>query len=248
MRRQQNLNFTPQRQAMKNHTHRLLQKSTRVAALAALALGFASMTSVKAELVLDNTPGGEESFFTGFGAEAVAQGFLTSAGSWTLDSVLLDAESFFGSGSFAVSIYSDVSSQPGSLIATLSGSAPTTRQLYTYTPTSTLTLNGLTRYWITTLPVGSGEFLYSVYGTTGTPTGSWQVPAGSALMTLDSGSSWFNDSETAGFNFAFQINATSASAPIPEPGTWAAAALLAGAAAFLRWRKRREAVDAGAQA
>jgi hypothetical protein len=30
------------------------------------------------------------------------------------------------------------------------------------------------------------------------------------------------------------------SAAIPEPGTWAAAALLAGGAAFLRWRKRRD--------
>ena len=30
-----------------------------------------------------------------------------------------------------------------------------------------------------------------------------------------------------------------ASAPIPEPGTWAAAVLLAGGAAFMRWRKRR---------
>jgi len=29
-------------------------------------------------------------------------------------------------------------------------------------------------------------------------------------------------------------------APIPEPGTWAAAALLAGGAAFARWRKRRD--------
>ena len=27
-------------------------------------------------------------------------------------------------------------------------------------------------------------------------------------------------------------------APVPEPGTWAAAALLAGGAAFMRWRKR----------
>ena len=26
--------------------------------------------------------------------------------------------------------------------------------------------------------------------------------------------------------------------PVPEPGTWVAAALLAGAAAFMRWRKR----------
>jgi hypothetical protein len=28
------------------------------------------------------------------------------------------------------------------------------------------------------------------------------------------------------------------SAAVPEPGTWAAAALLAGGAAFVRWRKR----------
>ena len=29
-------------------------------------------------------------------------------------------------------------------------------------------------------------------------------------------------------------------AAVPEPGTWAAAALLAGGAAFARWRKRRD--------
>ena len=32
-------------------------------------------------------------------------------------------------------------------------------------------------------------------------------------------------------------------APIPEPGTWAAAALLAGGAAFMRWRKRTKAAN-----
>ena len=43
---------------------------------------------------------------------------------------------------------------------------------------------------------------------------------------------------------AWNIAATSADPPpfpsaVPEPGTWAAAALLAGGAAFMRWRKRR---------
>jgi MYXO-CTERM domain-containing protein len=33
---------------------------------------------------------------------------------------------------------------------------------------------------------------------------------------------------------------TSASEPIPEPGTWAAAVLLAGGGAYLRWRRRRK--------
>jgi len=34
---------------------------------------------------------------------------------------------------------------------------------------------------------------------------------------------------------------TQSAAPVPEPGTWAAAALLAGGAAFARWRKRARA-------
>jgi hypothetical protein len=40
----------------------------------------------------------------------------------------------------------------------------------------------------------------------------------------------------------WNIGVTSASAPsaVPEPGTWAAAALLAGGAVFMRWRKRRD--------
>ena len=33
--------------------------------------------------------------------------------------------------------------------------------------------------------------------------------------------------------------------PIPEPGTWAAAALLVGGAAFLRWRRRRDEAQRG---
>jgi MYXO-CTERM domain-containing protein len=32
---------------------------------------------------------------------------------------------------------------------------------------------------------------------------------------------------------------TTVMAPVPEPGTWAAAALLAGVAGFIHWRRRR---------
>ncbi|MFM7375111.1 MAG: PEP-CTERM sorting domain-containing protein, partial [Chthoniobacterales bacterium] len=28
--------------------------------------------------------------------------------------------------------------------------------------------------------------------------------------------------------------------PVPEPGTWAAAAMLAGAAGYMRWRRRKQ--------
>jgi len=40
----------------------------------------------------------------------------------------------------------------------------------------------------------------------------------------------------------FRLAAASAApAPVPEPGTWAAAVLLAGAAGYVRWRRRRAA-------
>ena len=53
-------------------------------------------------------------------------------------------------------------------------------------------------------------------------------------ISTDSGSTWSDAAPTTGFNAV--INASAAA--VPEPGTWAAAALLAGGAAFARWRKR----------
>ena len=73
---------------------------------------------------------------------------------------------------------------------------------------------------------------------------SFDVPAG----VINDGASF-----TAAVTYAttdFAQTSTSASgpifqaqnaAPIPEPGTWAAAALLVGGAAFARWRKRKSA-------
>jgi hypothetical protein len=48
------------------------------------------------------------------------------------------------------------------------------------------------------------------------------------------------DGDQVGTSDPVVFSAQSA-APIPEPGTWAAAALLAGGAAFARWRKRKTA-------
>jgi len=48
-----------------------------------------------------------------------------------------------------------------------------------------------------------------------------------------------NSVSTLGYTYEPYVDP---SAAVPEPGTWAAAALLAGGAAFMRWRKRRQAV------
>jgi MYXO-CTERM domain-containing protein len=70
--------------------------------------------------------------------------------------------------------------------------------------------------------------------------GSWE-PSGDDLRS--SIRAYFDPSDEASFA-GFRL-ATLASepgpTPIPEPGTWAAAALLAGAAGYVRWRRRRAA-------
>lgn len=55
---------------------------------------------------------------------------------------------------------------------------------------------------------------------------------------LSSAARTFDDASVEAMDIGFRL-ATSTAEPIPEPGTWAAAALLAGGAAIVRWRRRR---------
>jgi autotransporter-associated beta strand protein len=70
------------------------------------------------------------------------------------------------------------------------------------------------------------KFLINIGATNGTGGFANALSGGAFSMAQDG-----ND-----LNLVF----TSASAPIPEPGTWAAAVLLASGAAFMRWRKRKD--------
>ena len=56
----------------------------------------------------------------------------------------------------------------------------------------------------------------------------------SAYDSVDSGATW---SSPLSQNLYMKV--TAASAAVPEPGTWAEAALLAGGAAYARWRRRK---------
>lgn len=69
------------------------------------------------------------------------------------------------------------------------------------------------------------------FGSIGTFTGSAYMNAGTntAYMVLN---------DFGGNTGALITQSSFASAAVPEPGTWAGAALLAGAVAFARWRKR----------
>jgi hypothetical protein len=104
--------------------------------------------------------------------------------------------------------------------------------------------------------VGAGGFKYTsgpIAGWNGSGTGYVGLAFRDALAPADN-FGWLeldyvaNGASTTltigGFAFEDQpgvaIAAGAEVSPIPEPGTWAAAALLVGGAAFLRWRKRRD--------
>ena len=99
----------------------------------------------------------------------------------------------------------------------------------------------------------------SPYGTMGQGGNVWEwnesAIDGSNSLSSESrairGGNWFNtefDLRSSGRDdsgpadeldfFGFRV-ASADAAPIPEPGTWAAAVLLAGAAGYTRWRRRR---------
>lgn len=191
-------------------------------------------SAAKSALVLDNTTNnsGDQSFLGG--ANWLAQSFQTSAGSWTLNDVSLRFR--FSGGNIVVSINADSGSLlPGASLQTLSGptsNSGATPTIDTYTSTG-LSLSGNTRYWIVVRENQSGELGWTTAANS-TTTGSWSIPGSNPSATsVNSGTSWTGSSTIQNFS----INATAAA--VPEPGTWAAAALLAGGAAFARWRRRQ---------
>lgn len=87
----------------------------------------------------------------------------------------------------------------------------------TYTWTIATAAGGITGY------TGTGQFNINTFATNGT--GGFSNLTTGTFSVVQSG----ND-----LNLVYN-----SSAAVPEPGTWAAAALLAGGAAFMRWRKRK---------
>ncbi len=100
----------------------------------------------------------------------------------------------------------------------------------------------------------------SPYGTMGQGGNVWEwnetaydgTNTNSSENRLFRGSSYANSADEMLYSFrdgdapsyqirtvGFRVASAQPAAAVPEPGTWAAAALLASGAAFMRWRKRR---------
>ncbi len=127
-------------------------------------------------------------------------------------------------------------------------------------PAGSSTIVNLNDYdFVSSFPAfGTSGTLFSATSTSGLNTSVFINPARLALpTTYTSGTSFTGTLTWAGQSFASlslidgsyvgtlanadTVTINIGPAPVPEPGTWAAAALLAGGAAFMRWRKRRSA-------
>ena len=160
-----------------------------------------------------------------------AGGFVVGGTDRTLTSVVLGIGATGSGGGFSVALYSAGSGTPeGTLIANLSGSSnPSTRGLYTYTPTGTTTLAANTTYYVVAAgSVHSGGFFtqpsayYWNYGLASPTTGAYATTP--AYENSEYGWNKFSSPFTGDYKFSFQVNAADLS-PVPEPSEWAAASV-----------------------
>lgn len=146
-----------------------------------------------------------------------ANKFTTDANTYSLQSITLNLDDALDtSGAFVVELHSDNSGTPGSFIAALSGSVnPATAGLYTYTPSSTVTLNPNTPYWVVAM-VSSGNGDYGWHFTSSTSQAPGAVgTVGGFSESLDQGASW--SAEDTSFPSEFKVVGV-----VPEPSTYAA--------------------------
>jgi hypothetical protein len=177
----------------------------------------------------------------------LAQGFTTpvSGGLLNLESIVLGLSVNAGSTDTRVQLFANSGGLPsGSALATVIGSvASNTPALYTFTLASPYLLSSGTTYWIVVSDPDIGDQYNWVFNNdeinpSGQNSSGYLWPSAGTLRTTDGGLNWTDRSAFSQSDAAFYLNA-SAPAAVPEPGTWAAAALLAGGAAFARWRKRK---------
>jgi hypothetical protein len=211
-----------------------------------VALALSGAPARAAIILFDNLPAGSPNGSFGVSnTQWSAQSFSTTTSGFILSEVALRLWNQNGtSGNFEIQVWDALgtSGRPGAQVgaAVYTGLA----QDLGNTEGSLLTVSGLnftlvpdTTYYL----VAAGTSLADIPGRFGTQPGQLYWDATDVLTsptydTGDSGANW-----NGPFTQNLYLKVTAASAAVPEPGTWATAALLVGGAAFMRWRKRRSA-------
>lgn len=183
--------------------------------------GTGSLNATTTDIIQSATSAGQVS--------GLAQGFKTGTSSdfLTLESVVLGL--FSEVGSRTVSLYSSVSGVPGTLLATSSPVSVTAQNSYTFNfPSVSLTAD--TPYWV--VPDADVSWYFALLGAFDTPSGkngSGYTYVGTAQKTFESGNAWVGG---AAPGYSISVNA------VPEPATYAMAAVGFAAAGLVRLRRR----------
>lgn len=162
----------------------------------------------------------------------LASSFTTNSAStsYRLDSVTVNmGAAITAGGGFILQIRSNSGSQPGSLVAQLTGEVNPSSGLHTYTPTTTITLNANTTYWVVAgVASGTGEFRW-LAAANNNQTGDWTIGNNIGFGT-NSGTTW----SMQGFPPSlFSVSAT----VVPEPGAFMLIALAGGIGTTVRRRR-----------
>lgn len=171
----------------------------------------------------------------------LAQGFSTGASTSRLfvDQIVLGLkENSAGVINTTISIWSNSGGSPGSLLVTSSSQSVSAETKYSFS-FGAFQLAPSTSYWVV---LQQADVRWNLVASEEAP--SEQNSSGYSYLgtrlTSNSGGTWNNSGLNALTSLSISASETGPE-PIPEPGTWAAAALLAGGAAFMRWRKRKAA-------
>jgi hypothetical protein len=222
------------------------RQSARLGAYLAAGLGAAATTTSTTDAAIVNIDIGPSGFNIGgvnaglAGAYRIVDNFpFTAAGGLLLTGGFYGA--FWGIG--------PAPGGPGPLLAVATGgslASPFNFSLNDTIGPTTVTTWDDNNYWSNTLfkSAAEGTFVSPDFGS-----GSYM-----GFRTAQSNYGWLEVTWTAASNqfeilsgayedqagVAILAGQGAGPAAVPEPGTWAAAALLAGGAAFARWRKRRD--------
>jgi hypothetical protein len=168
----------------------------------------------------------------------LAQGFSTGALTSRLfiDQIVLGLEDD-GAGviNTTISIWSNSGGSPGSLLVTSSSQSVFAETKYSFA-FGAFELAPSTSYWVVLQQAGV-RWSFAASEEAPSEQNSSDYSYLGTRRTVNSGDTWDNTALNA--VTALSISASEAGPePIPEPGTWAAAALLIGAAVYVRWRRR----------
>lgn len=215
-----------------------------LAALAALLVSvLASTQPARGGVVLGNlgSDGSDDLGFSGALTSDqlwIAQGFNTGASSLLyLDAITLGLDHDFGPTSVTLFLYSNNSGSPGSALISASATVSTNSQKIQFGFAGYQLVTNTT-YWAV---IGTNNLVWMEADAVANPApqnGSGYSYSG-LYFTTNGGSSWVTNGPYT--DISLSVEASAAPAAVPEPGSWGAAVLLLGAAAFVFWRRRSHA-------